>query len=113
MKENRPWGSYRTLEETSYCKVKTIQVRPGQALSYQTHKLRSEDWTIVSGSGYVILDGDYHRAMPGDKYKIEAGQKHRAGCLPEDPGMVFIEIQSGDYFGEDDIVRYEDMYDRS
>lgn len=107
----RPWGQYWVLEDEKSYKVKRIEVNPGGRLSYQYHHHRAEVWTIVEGIGRVTLDGhakDYH---PGEVAIIPLGAKHRI----ENPGAepcVFIEVQHGTYFGEDDIVRLEDDYDR-
>jgi mannose-6-phosphate isomerase len=107
----RPWGFYTVIAEADSFKVKTIEVRPGQRLSYQTHSRRSEHWFVVTGHGVVTLDGSTVEVRPGDAVDVPRGVAHRvqnAGPVP----LVFIEVQHGDYFGEDDIVRVDDDYGR-
>ena len=109
--EERPWGSYTILAEGSNYKVKTITVLPGKRLSYQKHARRSEYWTIVEGKGVFTLDGADQAVQVGDRVVVPQGAAHRI----ENSGaenLVFIEVQLGDYFGEDDIVRLEDVYGR-
>jgi mannose-6-phosphate isomerase len=109
--ENRPWGSYTVIKEADNHKVKTIVVDPMRRLSYQTHEKRSEYWVIVSGTGNVVIDGITSMCVGGDAFIIEQGIAHRI----ENPGpepLVFIEVQLGVYFGEDDIVRIEDDFGR-
>ena len=111
IKENRPWGSYTVIIDSEDHKVKTLTVDPMRRLSYQTHEKRSEYWVIVSGTGTVTLDGITSLAVGGDAFIIEQGIAHRI----ENPGtepLVFIEVQLGVYFGEDDIVRIEDDFGR-
>jgi mannose-6-phosphate isomerase len=108
----RPWGTYTVLVEGSGFKVKTIEVRPGQRLSYQKHSRRSEHWFVVSGEGLVTLDGITSGVRYGDAIDVPKGAAHRihnTGAAP----LVFVEVQHGDYFGEDDIVRLDDDYERS
>ena len=111
--DERPWGSYTVLDDKApNYKVKLIVVLPGRRLSYQTHTRRSEHWFIVSGTATAILDGATHQLAPGQSLDIGIGQAHRCenhGAAP----VEFIEIQTGTYFGEDDIVRLEDDYGRS
>ena len=111
--DERPWGSYTVLDDKApNYKVKLIVVLPGQRLSYQTHTRRSEHWFIVSGTATAILDGVTRELAPGQSLDIGIGQAHR--CENHDAAPVeFIEIQTGTYFGEDDIVRLEDDYGRS
>jgi mannose-6-phosphate isomerase-like protein (cupin superfamily) len=113
MREIRPWGYFEILYEDSNTKVKKIRVESGQVLSYQSHEKRREDWIIIDGSGYVVLDDLKSSCVQGDRFRIEALQKHRIGSSFDDPGLTFIEIQTGEYFGEDDIIRYSDIYNRS
>lgn len=109
----RPWGTYEVLLDEPNYKVKRIVVNPGHRLSYQSHQKRSEHWTIVSGTAEVILDDNRHLGTAGDHFFIPAGMKHRVRALLDgNVPMVFIEVQTGSYFGEDDIVRYEDDYNR-
>ena len=107
----RPWGHYEILLDESYCKVKRIFVKPGQRLSYQYHHKRQEAWTVVSGIATITIDGKTNHYQPGETVLIPLGAKHR--MANEEPvDMVLIEVQTGTYFGEDDIVRIEDDYDR-
>jgi len=109
----RPWGSYTVLDDQmSDHKVKRIVVTPGKRLSYQTHKFRSEHWFIVDGLATVILDGKQYELSAGSSIDIEIGQAHRCENHGNTP-VVFIEVQRGTYFGEDDIVRLEDDFGRA
>jgi mannose-6-phosphate isomerase len=110
---DRPWGSYTVLDDTMPDhKVKRIVVSPGKRLSYQTHKFRSEHWFVVSGHATVVLDGEIIELEPGGSVDIHVGQAHRCENMGEIP-VVFIEVQTGTYFGEDDIVRLEDDFGRA
>jgi mannose-6-phosphate isomerase len=112
MNENeRPWGRYEVLVDEDYCKVKRIFVNPGHRLSYQYHENRSEVWSVVKGSGKAVLDGEEKEVHPGTVIMIPTGGKHRIGN-DSDEELIFIEVQHGTYFGEDDIVRIEDDYKR-
>ena len=111
MKDHRPWGSYTVLEEQPTHKVKRIEVLPGQRLSYQKHEKRSEHWVIVAGRAIVTLQGEDVDLSLGQSIDIPRGAPHRIA----NPGvdlLTIIEIQNGDYFGEDDIIRLEDDYGR-
>ncbi|NNN08292.1 MAG: phosphomannose isomerase type II C-terminal cupin domain [Acidimicrobiaceae bacterium] len=111
--DERPWGSYTVLDDkASNYKVKLIVVAPGRRLSYQTHAQRSEHWFIVSGVATAILDGVTHELAPGQSMDIGIGQAHRCENHGSAP-VEFIEVQTGTYFGEDDIVRLEDDYGRN
>lgn len=108
---DRPWGAYTVLAEAEDFKVKTLEVQPGRRLSYQRHSRRSEHWFVVGGDGVVTLDGNTIAVRRGDAVDIPIGTAHRiqnTGSVP----LVFVEVQHGDYFGEDDIVRLEDDYGR-
>ena len=109
---HRPWGTYTVLEEGLRFKIKRIVVKPGASLSLQMHHHRSEHWVVVSGMAKVVNgDREFFVAIDESTY-IPAGHKHRL----ENPGLVdlvMIEVQSGEYLGEDDIVRFEDNYGRS
>ena len=107
----RPWGTYTILDETPTSKTKTITVKPGQRLSYQTHEKRSEYWVIVDGNGIITLDGESINCVSGDAFVVPVGTAHRIHNVGE-VDLVFIETQLGTYFGEDDIVRIEDDYSR-
>ncbi|MCP4049486.1 MAG: cupin domain-containing protein [bacterium] len=110
--DDRPWGSWEILFEASYCKVKKIIVKSGHRLSYQKHSRREELWTIVKGTGTITLDGEIKNYHEGDVIHIPKDTAHRMENKA-DSDMVFIEIQRGSCFGEDDIVRLEDDYGRA
>ena len=111
--DERPWGNYTVLDDKApNYKVKRIVVLPGQRLSYQRHAKRAEHWFIVSGNATAILDGATLELAPGQSIDIGIGQAHRCENKGTTP-VEFIEIQTGTYFGEDDIVRIEDDYGRS
>ena len=108
---HRPWGMYTVLEENSGFKIKRIEVKPGASLSLQMHRHRSEHWVVVSGIAKVINGEREIVINTNESTFIPAGHKHRL----TNPGIapcVIIEVQSGDYVGEDDIVRFEDSYGR-
>tara|TARA_R110000796_G_scaffold138172_1_gene254234 strand:+ start:453 stop:791 length:339 start_codon:yes stop_codon:yes gene_type:complete len=111
MIEYRPWGYYEILKEKTNYKVKRITVKPGERLSYQYHHKRSEVWTIVSGEAHVTLNDEVFHYLYGETIIIPQGTKHRVLNKGLD-NLVFIEVQHGSYFGEDDIVRIEDDYNR-
>ena len=111
-KEERPWGSFEILLDTGYCKVKRIIVKPGQRLSYQYHHKRTEHWVIVQGDAIVTLDDKEHIFGEGMVVEIPAKTKHRVQNTFE-KNLVFIEVQTGTYFGEDDIIRLKDDYGRN
>lgn len=110
--ETRPWGSFTVLDESEGYKVKRIEVLAGKRLSYQKHASRAEHWTVVRGRARVTLDGRRADVDAGESIDIPTGAAHRV----ENPGagaLVLIEVQRGDYLGEDDIVRIEDDYGRA
>ena len=109
---SRPWGSYTVLDDTSTIyKVKSIVVLPAKRLSYQRHAKRAEHWFVVRGTVTAIVDGTTYELSPGEDISIAIGQAHR--CENHGASDVeFIEIQTGTYFGEDDIVRLEDDFGR-
>lgn len=107
----RPWGEYFVLEDTPSHKVKRIVVKPQSRLSYQYHMHRSEIWTIVEGDAKVVLDDKHIILTVGQYIYIPQGAKHRIENVTAQ-NLVFIEVQVGSYFGEDDIVRIEDDYNR-
>lgn len=109
--ENRPWGRYEILADQKQYKAKTITVDPGQQLSYQSHAKREEHWVVVSGQAEVVLDEKVHSLKGGEHIFIPKGAKHRMRNPGKEP-LVFVEVQTGSYFGEDDIVRYQDDYNR-
>jgi mannose-1-phosphate guanylyltransferase/mannose-6-phosphate isomerase len=107
----RPWGSYTVLEEGERFKIKRIEVKPGASLSLQMHHHRSEHWVVVSGAAMVVNGEKEVLVNTNESTFIPAGHKHRVA----NPGvveLVMIEVQSGEYLGEDDIVRFEDVYGR-
>jgi mannose-1-phosphate guanylyltransferase/mannose-6-phosphate isomerase len=108
---HRPWGTYTVLEEGADFKIKRIVVKPGNRLSLQMHHHRSEHWVVVSGMARVTNGEQEFFVSQNESTFIPAGCKHRL----ENPGvldLVMIEVQSGDYVGEDDIVRFDDSYGR-
>lgn len=109
---HRPWGTYTTLEKGERFKIKRIVVKPKASLSLQMHHHRSEHWIVVSGTAVVLNDQQELMLHTNESTFIRAGHKHRL----QNPGvidLVLIEVQSGDYLGEDDIVRFEDNYGRA
>jgi mannose-1-phosphate guanylyltransferase / mannose-6-phosphate isomerase len=109
---HRPWGTYTVLETGPRFKIKRIEVRPGASLSLQMHHHRSEHWIVVSGSATVVNGDAEILVLTNESTYIPAGHKHRLhnpGVLP----LVMIEVQSGEYLGEDDIVRFSDQYGRA
>ncbi len=109
---NRPWGTYTTLKEEGGYKVKRITVRPGESLSLQYHHRRAEHWTVVRGQGIVQIGEVEYPTGPGEYRYIPLGEKHRLTNKGEEE-LVLIEVQVGDYLGEDDIVRLQDNYGRA
>ena len=107
----RPWGRYEVLFEADDFKAKTITVLPGKRLSYQRHEHRAEHWFVVKGSGSVTLDGVEKALTAGDSVDIPVGAAHRMSNTGDEE-LVFVEVQTGTYFGEDDIVRLEDDFGR-
>ena len=109
--DRRPWGSFRILDEGEGYKVKRIEVLPGKRLSYQRHSKRAEHWMVVQGRAKVALDGRELMLSPGEAIDVPVGAAHRMENAGEDT-LIFIEIQRGDYLGEDDIIRLHDDYGR-
>ena len=109
--ESRPWGSFKILDEGNGFKVKRLTVNPGQRTSLQFHKHRSERWTVVEGEASVILGDVKHTIGVSQWIFIPVGEKHMLGNEGKIV-MQLIEVQIGDYLGEDDIVRLEDKYGR-
>jgi len=110
--DRRPWGTYTVLDEGDLFKVKRIEVLPGKRLSYQKHAKRAEHWFVVEGTALVTLDGQEITLHTGAAIDIPVGTAHRV----QNPGstpLVFIEVQRGDYLGEDDIVRLHDDFGRT
>ena len=110
-KENRPWGWYDVIDESGRYKVKSIEVKPGEKLSLQRHHHRAEHWVVVSGTALTECDGKEKLLAENESTYIPIGSVHRLS----NPGKIplrIIEVQSGSYVGEDDIVRLEDIYGR-
>ena len=110
--DRRPWGTFMVLDEGAGYKVKRIEVLPGKRLSYQRHARRAEHWVVVAGAAKVTLDGREITVPAGQAIDIPLGAAHRV----ENPGadtLTFIEVQRGDYLGEDDITRLEDDFGRA
>ncbi|MDA9940626.1 mannose-1-phosphate guanylyltransferase/mannose-6-phosphate isomerase [Planktomarina temperata] len=111
-KDHRPWGWFESLALGDCFQVKRICVKPGAALSLQSHKHRSEHWIVVEGTAKVTIDDGVQLVSEGQSVYVPLGAKHRMENLGKLP-MVLIEVQIGTYLGEDDIIRYEDVYDRN
>lgn len=109
--EYRPWGSFTILEEGSLYKIKRLTVTPGKQLSYQMHYHRSEHWIVVAGTATVTIDDENYLVRSGESIFVNIGAKHR---LANDGKLLLevIEVQSGQYLGEDDIVRFNDDFGR-
>ena len=110
--EYRPWGMFENLLDSAICKVKRLTVNHGQHLSLQYHHKRSEHWVVVSGTAKVELNGEITFLSENQSIYIPLGSKHRL-TNPGKIALIIIEVQSGSYVGEDDIVRFEDKYGRS
>ena len=110
-KEERPWGRFFVLHEGPNYKIKRIEVEPGHRLSYQYHNFRSEVWVIIKGEATINIEGIESKFMNGQTITIPTGAKHRVHNNGKEK-LVFIEVQTGTYFGEDDIIRIEDDYNR-
>lgn len=110
-KDHRPWGWFETLVICGSFQVKRIFVKPGAAISLQSHRYRSEHWVVVEGNAKVTVDNNINLVSEGQSIYVPLGAVHRM----ENPGkvpMVIVEVQTGTYLGEDDIIRYEDLYAR-
>jgi mannose-1-phosphate guanylyltransferase/mannose-6-phosphate isomerase len=111
-RDHRPWGWYESIALGSRFQVKRIVVNPGAALSLQSHNHRSEHWIVVEGTAKVTIDEDVKTVTENQSVYIPLGAVHRL----ENPGklsLTLIEVQTGSYFGEDDIIRYDDVYARA
>ena len=109
--EERPWGSWHVIDEDAGYKIKRLHVKPGNRLSLQSHRHRSEHWVVVHGTALCHVDGTVVAASPGDSVDVPVGARHRL----ENPGpepLLIVEVQRGSYTGEDDVVRLEDDYGR-
>ena len=107
----RPWGSYLSIADGIGWQVKTINVNPRSSLSLQKHNFRTEHWVVVSGKALVEIEDDKKLLSVNESCYIPMGFKHRLSNLTDQP-LIIIEVQSGTYLGEDDIIRYEDIYSR-
>jgi mannose-6-phosphate isomerase-like protein (cupin superfamily) len=110
--DQRPWGSFTILDEAEDYKVKRIEVFPTKRLSYQKHAHRSEHWFVVRGIAKVTLNGKEFLVKKGEDVNVPVGTAHRVENPDAEELLIFIETQTGDYFGEDDIVRFEDDFGR-
>ena len=111
-RDERPWGAYDVLDEGPDYKVKRIEVKPGHRLSLQMHQSRSEHWVIVTGEAIATIGENEIPLRVNEVALIPVRTKHRVanpGTVP----LVFIEVQCGEYLGEDDITRFEDDYNRA
>ena len=109
--DQRPWGAWYVLDRGDGYQVKRLEVLPGQRLSYQTHRLRAEHWVVVAGTATCTVDGETVEVKTGGWVDIEVGTPHRIANVHDDL-LVVIEVQRGDYLGEDDICRLDDDYGR-
>ena len=110
--DERPWGNYQVLDEGPGFKVKRITVHPGKRLSLQKHARREEHWVVVAGHGVATLDDERVEIGPRDAVDVRTGAVHRIENTGAEP-FVMIEVQHGEYLGEDDIVRFEDDFGRT
>ena len=106
----RPWGHYVVIHANDSCKVKLITINPHSRLSLQRHKYRAEFWHVIDGTASVVLDNYQFKLSAGENLSVPVGMIHRIGAYHET--VRFIEVQTGSYFGEDDIERLDDDYDR-
>lgn len=109
--EERPWGSWHVIDVEEGYKIKRIHVKPGCRLSYQTHEKRSEHWVVVAGIATCTIDDEIVVAGPGESVDVAQGAKHRLANEGIEELMI-VEVQRGDYTGEDDITRLDDDYGR-
>jgi mannose-6-phosphate isomerase-like protein (cupin superfamily) len=110
--DERPWGAYTVLDDAPTHKVKRIEVSPGRRLSYQRHAHRAEHWFVVAGTAEVTLDGEVRALSAGDAVDVPRGSAHRIANTGDEV-MVFIEVQHGESFDEDDIERLDDDFGRA
>lgn len=110
---NRPWGYFKTVFLSEYSRAKIIQVNPQEVLSLQEHKKREEHWVIIKGRGIMTLGESEKDVAEGVYIYIPKGCKHRIINTSINEPLIISEVQLGDYFGEDDIIRYEDKYGRN
>ena len=108
----RPWGFYKTTVYNDFYQAKVISVKPGGKLSLQSHRHREEHWVVVHGKGTVQIDGTFVNVSTGSSVFLPKGCRHRVTNTDAKENLIISEIQIGDYLGEDDIIRYEDIYGR-
>jgi len=111
IKDSRPWGEFHVIYDED-CKIKRLVVFPQKRLSLQSHQHRDELWLVIRGKGKAQLDDELVPLEPGSLVRITKNQKHRLVNDQKEDNLEIIEIQTGTYFGEDDIVRYEDDFNR-
>ena len=109
----RPWGRSTVLDDQPHSKVKRLEVAPGKRLSYQRHAHRAERWFVVAGRALVSLDGTTVALGAGDNVDVPVGAAHRVENPSGDEPLVFVEVQTGAWFAEDDIERLEDDFGRA
>ena len=112
MSDERPWGGYRVIHREPGIQVKRIEIKPGLRFSLQKHSKRSEKWIVISGAGKATVGEKEMSATKGSFFEIPCVQVHRMQNTGKEP-LVFIEMQFGDYLGEEDIVRLADDFGRS
>lgn len=110
-KVDKPWGYYYNIEEADTYLIKKIVVHPNNRLSLQSHEHRSENWTVLRGKAKVTINGEKKILSVGDHVYVDKGSKHRLSN-PYSEVLEVLEIQTGEILSEDDIIRYEDDYDR-
>jgi mannose-6-phosphate isomerase-like protein (cupin superfamily) len=108
----RPWGTFQVIKTGDGYQLKIITVDPGQELSLQLHKRRTEHWVVLAGKARAIIGDEVLELEPGDDAQVPVGVRHRLSNFGDAP-LEIVESQFGDYLGEDDIVRFEDRYGRS
>ena len=107
----RPWGNYISVDNALLWKIKKIEVNPGASLSLQLHKQRAEHWIVVEGQAKIEIDNKKYNLKANQSCYVPIGAKHRLSNPGKDP-LIIIEVQSGKYLGEDDIIRFKDIYGR-
>lgn len=110
---SRPWGFYKSIALTKFTQAKLIHLFPNQQISLQKHTKREEHWIVIYGKGKVILEDSDFQVYPGKYIFVPKGCKHRISNTSKTRNLIFCEVQLGTYFGEDDIIRYHDLYERS
>jgi mannose-1-phosphate guanylyltransferase/mannose-6-phosphate isomerase len=111
MEVHRPWGSFKGMEQTDHYQVKKLVLKPGAKISLQLHHKRSEHWVVVKGTAKVVRGDDVITLKKDQSTFIPVGTKHQLENIGDKP-LEVIEVQTGTYFGEDDIVRFDDIYGR-